>query len=125
MDPTNIGLFRLAERRLQWVDARQRLLAQDVANANTPGWQPRDLAPFLSASGAPGLASTSERHMSATNRQVGEQRPRPAGRSPSGNGISIEDMLGRVADTTAMQELTLNLHRRYVGMFRTALGRVG
>ena len=39
MDPTDIGLFRLAEQRLAWADQRQQLLARNVANANTPGFQ--------------------------------------------------------------------------------------
>ena len=46
MDPTQIGLFDLAERRLAWADRRQELLAQNIANANTPGYRPHDLQPF-------------------------------------------------------------------------------
>ena len=55
MDPTetgvaDIGLFRLAERRLAWVARRQELLAQNVANANTPGLpaaRPDAVRPFV------------------------------------------------------------------------------
>src|SRR5688572_25554842 len=36
----------LAERRLHWLDSRQSVLAQNVANADTPGFRPRDLTPF-------------------------------------------------------------------------------
>ena len=51
MDPTQsgrpqIGLFALADRRLAWLGARQGVLAQNVANADTPGWQQRDIRPF-------------------------------------------------------------------------------
>ena len=49
MNPTQIGLFDLAERRLAWADRRQGLLAQNIANANTPGYRPNDLKPFASA----------------------------------------------------------------------------
>ena len=34
---TQGGVFDLAEQRLAWLDQRQRMLAQNVANANTPG----------------------------------------------------------------------------------------
>ncbi|HUB43399.1 MAG TPA: flagellar basal body protein, partial [Acetobacteraceae bacterium] len=48
MDPTQIGLFSLAERRLAWADQRQAVLAQNIANAATPNFQPSDLPSFAS-----------------------------------------------------------------------------
>ena len=48
MDPTQIGLFALAEQRLAWADQRQAVLAQNIANASTPGFQPSDLPSFAS-----------------------------------------------------------------------------
>ena len=125
MDPTDLGLFHLAEQRLAWVDQRQRLLAQNVANANTPGFQPRDVAPFESALAGSMLSQTSPLHMApggGGNRTV---QARPQARAPNGNAVSIEEQLGHVADTAGMQELTLNLHKRYQAMMRTALGRAG
>ena len=46
MDPTRTPTVSLAERRLAWLENRQRVLAQNIANADTPGYQPRDLRPF-------------------------------------------------------------------------------
>ncbi len=117
-----IGLFRLAEQRLDWVDRRQRLLAHNVANANTPGFQPRDVAPFAAALPG-GLAATAPLHLQGTGRAAGERAGAVAERSPSGNTVSLEAELARVADTASTQELVLNLHRKYQGMMRLALGR--
>ena len=125
MDPTDVGLFQLAERRLAWADARQRLLAQNVANANTPGWQTRDLTPFGSALGNVAMTQTSGAHLQSPISMQHERTERPRARSPDQNTVSIEDMLSRVADTAAMQELTLNIHKRYASMFRLAYGRQG
>lgn len=124
MDPTDIGLFRLAEQRLGWVDRRQQLLAQNVANANTPGYQARDLAPF-SATLAGQFSQTSPSHIAFAGRSAAAAIQRPAERGIAGNGVSIEEQLGKVADTSSIQELTLNLHRSYQTMLRTALGRAG
>ena len=123
MDPTDIGLFRLAEQRLAWVDRRQRLLAQNVANANTPGFVARDLAPFAVAMATGMLSQTSERHLPGLRARGADALTRPQARSPNGNAVSIEEQLGQVADTAGIQELTINLHRRYQTMVRTALGR--
>lgn len=54
MDPTRIGLFDLAEKRLAWTAQRQGVLAANIANANTAGFQARDVQSFesvLSGSG--------------------------------------------------------------------------
>lgn len=125
MDPTDIGLFHLAEQRLAWVDRRQALLAQNIANANTPGYRSRDAAPFAASLGAAALSRTAPGHLAPSRSAGGAGSTRPQQLSPNGNGISMEEELGRVADTSAMQEMTINLQRRYSAMFRTAYGRGG
>ena len=52
-DVSGIPLFALADRRLAWIDQRQQLLSQNVANADTPGWRARDLKPFAALLGKP------------------------------------------------------------------------
>lgn len=141
MDPTDIGLFRLAERRLAWVDRRQQVLAQNIANADTPGYTARDLHPFeralprtapgaapsMAAGAAPALARTSLLHLVAAGDAAGgaAARTRPHERTPDGNAVSVEDELTKVADTAGAHDLTAGLYRKYMGMFRTALGRAG
>lgn len=128
MDPIDIGLFRLAERRLSWVDQRQALLAQNIANANTPGYQARDLPPFaasLAEHGA-GLTRTDPSHLEGSAAPPGSsRRQRGAGKAPNGNTVSMEEQLGKVADTSSTQELVTNLYHKYQGLFRTVLGRSG
>ena len=125
MDPTNIGLFQLAEKRLAWLDQRQALLAQNVANADTPGFKGKDLAPFSAVlSGMqPDMARTSEQHMMPRPGSHGLSRVRPRESALDGNAVSLDEQLTRVADTGAAQELAVNLYHKYIGLFRTALGK--
>lgn len=127
MDPTDIGLFRLAERRLSWVDQRQAVLAQNIANADTPGYRARDLAPFEASLAAQGLtlARTSSSHLQGSLASLPGNRERGAGKAPNGNTVSMEEQLGKVADTASTQELVTNLYRKYQSLFRTVLGRSG
>lgn len=129
MDPLNMGVFQLAEQRLLWLDRRQAVLAQNVANMSTPGFQPRDLAPFAAAgaSFAASLAQTDAGHMAGRGGTAAAApvQPRRDGRAPDGNAVSVERQLGAVADTAGMQELALNLDHAYQSMFRTAFGRGG
>ena len=123
MESNDVGLFRLAEQRLAWIDRRQQLLAQNIANANTPGYNPRDVKAFAGVLGSVGLAQTSPMHIAAAGHAATDALAQPAERTPTGNGVSIETEMSKVADTAGLQELVLNIERGYLGMFRTAFGR--
>jgi flagellar basal-body rod protein FlgB len=129
MDPTNIGIFNLAEKRLAWTDKRQDVLAQNIANANTPGWEARDLKPFAAtlagmASAASEPVRTNPGHLAGTTggALLGLQA-KPAQRAPDGNAVSMEEQLTKVADTDTAQALTMNLYKKYLGLFRIAIGK--
>jgi flagellar basal-body rod protein FlgB len=124
MDPTRTGPIALAETRLRWLDARQRVLSQNVANADTPGYRPSDMRPFAQAiAGAQNvMARTDPRHLAPT-RDARLQMERRVERSLDGNGVALDREALRIADTETAHALAVGLHRRYLGMFRTALGR--
>jgi flagellar basal-body rod protein FlgB len=128
MDQTQIGLFDLAERRLAWADRRQAVLAQNIANTNTPGYRPRDLKPFaamLSGAGAIAPVRTQPNHISAVSgdRAPGETEARPAARASDGNAVTLDDQLIRVADTETTHALVTTIYRKYLALFGIALGR--
>ena len=127
MDPSRTAPVALAERRLAWLEARQRVLAQNIANADTPGYRSRDLRPFaqvLAQAGGVGLARTDARHL-APLRGDAQSRPdrMPAERTPDGNAVTLDQQALKVADTDTAHALAVGLHRRYFGLFRIALGR--
>ena len=128
VDLSQNTVLDLAERRLAWLDRRQQLLAQNIANADTPGWQARDLRPFSeimadSTSVAP--AQTQARHLPGTRDPgvlLASASP-PATKSVDGNGVAMEDQLTKVADTETTQALVVNIYRKYLSLFRLAMGR--
>ena len=121
-----MGLFDLAERRLAWIDRRQGVLAQNIANANSPGYVAKDLQPFAQtlARALPEMATTSPAHLSGTG-SAGRTDPRirPAERAPDGNAVSVEEQLTKVADTDNAQAVVTNLYHKYMGLFRIAIGK--
>ncbi len=120
---TQPALFDVLERKLNWVDARQRVLAQNIANADTPAYRARDLPPFAAAlndSLAP--ARTSPLHLAGYTQQAGTHAAAEGERAPDGNAVQLEDQLTKVADDEAAQAAAGNLWKSYMGMFMTALG---
>lgn len=126
-DPFASGPMGLAERRLAWLDRRQEVLAQNIANADTPGFRARDVAGFadvLARRGGAGLRATDPRHLVGTRGTDAARADRLAAeRTPDGNGVSLDTQALKVAETEQAQALAMGLHRKYLGLFRTALGR--
>ena len=121
-----MGLFDLADKRLAWIDRRQGLLAQNIANANTPGYAAKDLQPFAKtlAQALPDMAQTNPMHLTGTS-SAGRTDPllRPTERAPDGNAVSLEEQLTKVADTDNAHGLVTALYHKYMGLFRTAIGK--
>lgn len=130
MDPGRLALFQLAERRLAWLDRRQEVLAQNIANADTPGYAARDLPPFaqvLARSTVAAAVRTDPGHLPGTLGPAPRARPERLApeRTPAGNAVQIERELMKVSDTETHHSLTLGIMRKYLSLFRIALGRQG
>jgi len=128
MGTTHIDLFNLAEQRLAWADRRQAVLAQNVANANTPGYKPHDLRAFadmLGGTNAVEPVRTQPNHLSGTagGGAPGEIVDRAHTQSPDSNGVTLDEQLLKVADTATTHQLVTTIYKTYLGMFGTALGR--
>src|ERR1044072_2825096 len=72
MELNGVPLFSLLSGRMSWLSARQSVLAENVANADTPNYIARDLKPMDfqdlvanagSNNSGTGLATTNVRHI--------------------------------------------------------------
>ena len=131
MDLRQIPLISMITRQMDWLTTRQKVLAQNIANADTPNYQAKDLAPLDFAAMARdagnrlNLKTTSGRHMAVGLSAAGSSKvleSKGSLGSPAGNGVILEDELMKVSETQAEYELITRLYRKHVGMLRTALG---
>ena len=124
MNPSGIRIFDLAERRLAWAGRRQEVLAHNIANADTPGWQARDVAPFASQVSRAGLPLRTDPLHQAPHAATAASIVRPTGeRAPNGNSVALDVELSKVADTESVHALATGLFGKYLALFRTAAGR--
>jgi flagellar basal-body rod protein FlgB len=127
---SNIPLFSMLRTRMHWHQERQRVLAENVANADTPRFQPRDLVP-PKLNPVPGggatvtLVRTSPVHFAAGGGNTKFQiRPSEAFEvRQSGNAVSLEDEMLKVASNQMDYQAATTLHTRGLGLIRSALGR--
>jgi len=118
------NLLQLGERRMEWLTQRQQILAQNVANADTPGYAPSDAVSFDNAVDQFEISPTvtSEMHIGSGTggvRSIKERREH----SPDGNSVSLDSEMEKIADTEDQQKLASSIYKAYVSMFDTALGK--
>jgi flagellar basal-body rod protein FlgB len=132
MDLNKLPLFDLLIRRVGWLGQRQDLLAQNIANADTPDYLPQDLQPIdfrraLQDATTLTPARTQANHLAGAGdanrafRVIDQRLPYEA--APNGNAVILEEQLMKVAETQMDYQLMTNLYRKQLGMIRITLGR--
>lgn len=132
MDLKSIPLFEAITRRMSWLTERQTVLAENVANANTPGYLEKDLkepdfrALVQGSSSAVHLTATQPRHItSAPHGAIVGAVDTTTDRTLNGNGVSIEAQMMKVSENTADYSLTTTLYKQNLALIKTALGSGG
>lgn len=136
MDLSRTPLYAMISQRMSWLTERQRVIAQNVANADTPGYQARDLRQLdfgrmlssLRQRLAP--AATDGNHLAPSGSSGSasgamQERPRPFETTLSGNTVSLEREMTKAADSAVDYQLVTNIYRRQLDMLRTVVGRGG
>ena len=130
MPISDIPIFSMLRTRMQWHQERQKVLAENVANADTPQFRPRDLKPLdfgkqLQQAGQVRLASTNPAHItsSAGTGTFAIDRNNRYDVKPAGNAVNLEDEMMKVASNQQDYQAAISLYSRSMGLFRTALGK--
>jgi flagellar basal-body rod protein FlgB len=130
MNTGGMSVFQAMAAKMRWHQARQTLLAQNVANADTPGYMGRDLKPFSLEAGAASSAtltvsSASPNHISIASGidGFGAAESPAFERTPGGNTVTLEDEMMKVSSNDIDYQTVTALYTRSMRMIRVALGR--
>lgn len=132
MSLNDIPLLSALTERMKWLTQRQKVLSQNVANANSPDYKAKDLAPQSFTDFLPGkgkgdvrLASTDPAHIKFNDLSQNKQRAVKEiyEVSPTGNSVSLEAEMLKVAETQLEYQMTTSLYKKHMAMYKTALGR--
>ncbi|ETX28919.1 flagellar basal body rod protein FlgB [Roseivivax isoporae] len=132
MNIGSLSFFELASERLRWLAAKQEVVSQNIANANTPGYRARDVAAFddlIGEGSAPartGLAVTRAGHIEGAGRAASGHAThvdRDARvRSIDGNTVALEEQMIVATDTEESYRLAADLYRKGHDMMILAIG---
>lgn len=151
MDLSSMAVFQAAERKMDWLSQRQKLVATNVANADTPEYMPSDMAPvkfkshLLSKNGADvNLTQTNPKHLGARGGSLGARTTHPMhakGTLPDatpfsssedkhpydvsidGNGVVLEEQMLKMQQTRESYEAVTTLFKKNMRMLDIAMSK--
>ena len=133
MSMNDIPGLAVLRTRMQWHQERQRVLAENVANSDTPNFKPRDLVePKFDSAGTPGsmgslaMMRTSTSHI-APSKGGGESfdQNRKAGfdTRPAGNAVNLEDEMLKASANQMDYAAVTGLYSKSLHLLKTAIGK--
>ncbi|WP_306016744.1 flagellar basal body protein [Oceanicaulis sp. MMSF_3324] len=133
MRPDDIPLLAMLRDTMGYHGARQRVIAENVANANTPGYTPNDIprSEFervlagQQAQGATGLRTTHAQHYGGDqggggSAQFKTERAPDSETTANGNSVVIEEQMVDANENRMRFETALSLYQKSLNMIRMA-----
>ena len=148
MGPDDIPLFAMLKSRMGYLSQRQKVIAQNVANADTPDYQPRDLKAYsfkaTLAQQAPGqpyrggpvspTATNGVQMMATSAVHMAPSRPVSQWRAPEGpdsettldgNSVTLEDQMLKMTDARMNYDAAVGFYQKSMAMLKTSTRRPG
>ncbi len=139
MELTNLPVFGLIRQRMNWLNQRQEVIAQNVANADTPDYPSRDLKAFdfknVIRQNRPktqrvAVNLTKPTHIPGSQGQNSSpfkeiDARRPYETAPDGNQVVLEEQMIKMNETVTNHHLITQIYRKQLAMFRTVTRRGG
>ena len=128
MDISEIPLFSMLRGRLGYLSDRQKVIAQNVANAETPGYTPGDLKPFtfasaMKAQGAGAMAVTQPGHITPPSHAGAPPKALKVKDSETrldGNSVVLEEEMMKMTDARMSYDAAISFYQKSLNMLRMA-----
>ena len=134
MDYSNLTLFSLVKAKLDYLSQRQAVLAENIANADTPGYKAKDVTKpdfgkLVDADQQLRMAATNPMHITGGAPSTGAyqviDRSATQELNPNGNNVSVEEEMAKAGQNQMEYQKVLDLYGKAIAMFKTAVGSAG
>lgn len=137
VDLRNLTIFNMAGRNMQYLSAKQRVIAQNIANASTPGYLAKTIEKPASLNDnnagrttmIGGLTTTHDKHY-ATLKSVSDSKTRGGYKvytanlkdalTIDGNGVIVEDQMNEASKASSEYKKMITIYNNYKNMISTA-----
>jgi flagellar basal-body rod protein FlgB len=142
-----MNIFSAAAKKMDWLASRQKVIAGNIANLNTPHYLPRDLQPLSFrrelnraagsdrptltitspghiASSAPYMTTTNAKHLQAPGtdgRRQAHRVRRPFETTIDGNGVVLEEQMAKEKDIKSDHAVALAAYDKHFQMLKKSV----
>jgi flagellar basal-body rod protein FlgB len=131
---TDLPVLAALRTKMEWHQERQRVLAENVSNADTPNFRPRDLvepkfdrngAPASGAMGSLAMMRTDVSHLAQSGGSESFKTDRNAGfeTRPAGNAVNLEDEMLKASANQMDYAAATSLYSKSLHLIKTAIGK--
>ncbi|WP_082735739.1 flagellar basal body rod protein FlgB [Polycladidibacter stylochi] len=131
MSLANLPILQALRNKLDWHQQRQGILAQNIANADTPGYESKDIAPIsfdeVLANNRHDVAlkRTNSAHLGADKVQMTASSRSYTSTgyevTPDGNSVVLEEQMTKLAENQMEYQLATSLYSKSLGILKSAL----
>jgi flagellar basal-body rod protein FlgB len=128
MDTSNSGLMGLLLQKMGYLNQRQSVLAENVANADTPGYKARDLAPFTFSDALKQtnvtMAATDPRHIipaSMAGVNAKSVKSKTGETELNGNSVDVEQSMMEVSKNAVEYKEVASIYHAIGSLFKIAI----
>lgn len=121
----SLEMMRMAHAMAQHAGTRLAVIAENVANADTPGFRASDLPEFSTIYKDQGLnlKTTRDGHLDPMGRPFVAVEDDGAPQSPDGNTVSIETQMAKAGETRHQHDVALAIYKTSLDILRLSVGR--
>lgn len=123
----DVKLLNLASAMAQHAAKRHELIAENIANADTPGFRAKDLEPFAEAFSQAMSTASGEMNDASSEFAIPAWRSfevsAPGLQSPNGNTVSLEDQMMRSVEAQQDHDAAMTIYKKTLDILRLSLGR--
>jgi len=124
----DIPLLAMLKSKMSYVNAREQVVAQNVANADTPGYTPQDLKPFsfaamTEAAGAGLIVDQPGQMALSKSTKTGALKPVDTPDTEAridGNQVVLEDQMNKLIQSRIDYETAVDFYQQSMSMITTA-----
>lgn len=125
-----INILSLASNLASHSAARQQVVSENIAHADTPGYRARDISDFATTLRDSELAfaarQTREGHLPFGNNSGGyttREISAFGAESPNGNTVSLEDQMMRAAHVRQNHDMAMGVYGKSLEILRATIGK--
>ncbi len=134
MDLKNLSVFNMANQNMRFLQAKQQVIAENIANATTPGYLARaiekpNFGREIAAAANLKLTTTNPKHLTGipdkSNSAYRIYTPQPSeALTIDGNGVILEEQMNEASKASSEYHRMITIYNKYKSMMQIAATKI-